>query len=159
MPELIQMLRHLNLSFWTLLTVLVLSTSGSAQQGTTGEWHVHGGDSGYTRYSSLDQINTDTVGDLDIAWRRSSVDASLMQQWPDLQYSNQLRSTPIMVDGILYASNGIGLVEAFDPGTGQTLWVQDHSFLGDDTPRGASNRGVAYWADGADKRIFSIRPP
>ncbi|MFL2433970.1 MAG: pyrroloquinoline quinone-dependent dehydrogenase [Vicinamibacterales bacterium] len=159
MFELIQMPRHPQLPFWAFLIVLVFSTSGSAQQGTTGEWHVHGGDAGYTRYSSLDQINTDTVGDLDIAWRRSSVDASLMQQWPDLQYSNQLRSTPIMVDGILYASNGIGLVEAFDPGTGQTLWVQDHSFLGNDTPRGASNRGVAYWADGADKRIFSIRPP
>tara|TARA_B100000029_G_scaffold49199_1_gene44914 strand:+ start:1244 stop:3136 length:1893 start_codon:yes stop_codon:yes gene_type:complete len=139
--------------------VLVFSTPGSAQQGTTGEWHVHGGDAGYTRYSSLDQINSDTVDDLDIVWRRSSVDASLIQQWPDLQYSNQLRSTPIMVDGVLYASNGIGLVEAFDPGTGKTLWVQDYSFLGDDTPRGASNRGVAYWADGADKRIFSIRPP
>ena len=159
MFKLIQMPRHPQLPFWAFLIVLVFSTSGSAQQGTTGEWHVHGGDSGYTRYSSLDQINTDTVGDLDIAWRRSSVDASLILQWPDLQYSNQLRSTPIMVDGILYASNGIGLVEAFDPGTGQTLWVQDHSFLGDDTPRGASNRGVAYWADGADKRIFSIRPP
>ena len=159
MFELIQMPRHPQLPFWAFLIVLVFSTSGSAQQGTTGEWHVHGGDAGYTRYSSLDQINTDTVGDLDIAWRRSSVDASLIQQWPDLQYSNQLRSTPIMVEGILYASNGIGLVEAFDPGTGQTLWVQDHSFLGNDTPRGASNRGVAYWADGADKRIFSIRPP
>ena len=159
MFKLIQMPRHPQLPFWAFVIVLVFSTSGSAQQGTTGEWHVHGGDSGYTRYSSLDQINTDTVDDLDIAWRRSSVDASLIQQWPDLQYSNQLRSTPIMVDGILYASNGIGLVEAFDPGTGQTLWVQDHSFLGDDTPRGASNRGVAYWADGADKRIFSIRPP
>ena len=159
MFKLIQMPRHPQLPFWAFVIVLVFSTSGSAQQGTTGEWHVHGGDSGYTRYSSLDQINKDTVGDLDIAWRRSSVDASLIQQWPDLQYSNQLRSTPIMVDGILYASNGIGLVEAFDPGTGQTLWVQDHSFLGDDTPRGASNRGVAYWADGADKRIFSIRPP
>ena len=159
MFKLIQMPRHPQLPFWAFVIVLVFSTSGSAQQGTTGEWHVHGGDSGYTRYSSLNQINTDTVGDLDIAWRRSSVDASLIQQWPDLQYSNQLRSTPIMVDGILYASNGIGLVEAFDPGTGQTLWVQDHSFLGDDTPRGASNRGVAYWADGADKRIFSIRPP
>ena len=159
MFELIQMPRHPQLPFWAFLIVLVFSTSGSAQQGTTGEWHVHGGDAGFTRYSSLDQINTDTVDDLGIAWRRSSVDASLIQQWPDLQYSNQLRSTPIMVDGVLYASNGIGLVEAFDPGTGQTLWVQDHSFLGDDTPRGASNRGVAYWADGADKRIFSIRPP
>ncbi len=29
-----------------------------------------------------------------------------------------------MVGGVLYASNGIGLVEAFDPATGRTIWVQ-----------------------------------
>ena len=29
-----------------------------------------------------------------------------------------------MVGGVLYASNGVGLVEAFDPATGRTIWVQ-----------------------------------
>ena len=138
---------------------LALGASLAAQHGTTGEWRVHGGDAGYTRYAPLDQINADTVGDLQIAWRRGAVDESLHTRWPDLRYSNQLRSTPIMVDGVLYASNGIGLVEALDPGTGEALWVQDASFLGDDTPRGASSRGVAYWEAEDDKRIFSIRAP
>ena len=66
-----------------------------------------------------------------------------------------------MVDGLLYASNGIGLVEAFDPATGETRWVQDLPFLGDDeTPRGAANRGVGYWEDDAGAgRILSVRPP
>ena len=144
--------------------VLVLMTTGAvtaaAQHGTDGtEWRVHGGDAGYTRYAPLEQINADTVGNLRIAWRRGAVDAALTARWPDLRHSNELRSTPILVEGVLYASNGIGLVEAFDPGTGQTLWVQDTAFLGAETPRGASNRGVAYWADGDDRRVFAIRPP
>ena len=144
-----------------LAATVALAAAGSAlaQHGVSGEWRVHGGDAGFTRYAALDQIDAANVGDLRIAWRRASVDASLGDRWPELRYSNELRSTPIMVAGVLYASNGIGLVEAFDPGTGETIWVQDAAFLGEATPRGAANRGVAYWADGGDRRIFSIRPP
>ena len=90
--------------------MLMLAGAAVAQTGTDGEWHVHGGDSGYTRYASLDQINADTVRDLEIVWRRPAVDTSLHARWPDLRYSNNLRSTPLMVDGLLYASNGIGVV-------------------------------------------------
>ena len=144
-----------------LLGVLVLAGSASAQHGTSGEWRVHGGDSGFTRYAPLDQINAETVHDLEIVWRRPAVDASLHARWDNLRYSNNLRSTPLMVDGLLYASNGIGVVEAFDPATGETRWVQDLPFLGDDeTPRGAANRGVGYWEDDAGAgRILSVRPP
>ena len=39
-----------------------------------GEWHYYGGDKGFTRYSPLDQINLDNVGDLEILWRRPKVD-------------------------------------------------------------------------------------
>ena len=130
---------------FALALASTIAAPAAAQDGTNGrEWRVHGGDAGYTRYAPLDQINADTVSGLRIAWRRKAVDASLHTRWPDLQYSNQLRSTPILVDGVLYASNGIGLVEAFDPGTGETIWVQDAEYLGEDTPRGAPNRGVAY---------------
>ena len=145
------------------LAFLVSSVAGpaDAQHGTTGEWRVQGGDSGYTRYAPLDQINADTIDDLDIVWRRPPVDQTLLDRWPDLRYSNNLRSTPEMVNGVLYASNGIGLVEAFDPATGETIWVQDLPFLGEETPRGTANRGVGYWEDdtGASRRILSVRPP
>ena len=132
-----------------------------AQDGTSGEWRVNGGDSGFTRYAPLDQINADTVHDLEIVWRRPAVDTTLHARWPGLQYSNNLRSTPVMVGGVLYASNGIGIVEAFDPASGETIWVQELPFLGDKTPRGAANRGVGYWEDdgGAKRRILSVRPP
>ena len=146
--------------FGVAVLTAVMTAPLGAQRGTNdGQWTVHGGDKGFTRYAPLDQINEENVDALRIAWRRPAVDASLHARWPELQYSNQLRSTPLMVDGLLYASNGIGLIEAFDPATGETLWVQDLPFLGDETPRGASNRGQGYWEDGDDARIFSVRPP
>ena len=108
----------------TALVVSILAGPADAQDGTSGEWRVHGGDSGFTRYAPLEQINADTVNDLEIIWRRPAVDATLHARWPGLRYSNELRSTPLMVDGVLYASNGIGMVEAFDPATGESIWVQ-----------------------------------
>ena len=72
----------------------------------------------------------------------------------NLRLSNNFRSTPIMVNGVLYASNAVGLVEAFDPSTGKTLWLQK---AGDDGQRGTSNRGVAYWGEGAEARIITFR--
>ncbi|MDA1094370.1 MAG: PQQ-binding-like beta-propeller repeat protein [Acidobacteria bacterium] len=154
--------RHAQVACGAALVATCFAPPASAQQGTTGEWRVHGGDSGFTRYAPLDQINAETVNRLEVVWRRPAVDGSLHARWPDLRYSNQLRSTPLMVDGVLYASNGLGIVEAFDPATGETRWVQDLPFLSEDeTPRGAANRGVGYWEDagGGGRRILSVRPP
>ena len=67
-----------------------------------------------TKYSPLDQINRANVGKLKVAWRRSHTPADIPLS-PALRPNNNFRSTPIMVDGVLYASNGLGLAEAFDP--------------------------------------------
>jgi glucose dehydrogenase len=89
----------------------------TAQQATEAEWLSYGGDKGSTKYSPLDQINGTNVGRLRIARRRPAVAMELLAQYPELRYSNAFRSTPLMLGGVLYASNSIGLVEAFDPGT------------------------------------------
>ena len=119
-----------------------------------GEWRDYGGDKGFTKYSPLDQINKNNVGQLRIAWRRPAIADELRAQNPSLTFANNLRSTPLMVGGVLYASNGIGLVEAFDPGTGKTLWVQE--FDGE-LRGGASSRGIAYWGSGDDARLLAVR--
>jgi quinoprotein glucose dehydrogenase len=76
----------------------------------------------------------------------------------DRRFVGDFRSTPLMIRGLLYASNSIGLVEAFNAGTGTTAWVQPPF---PDEPRqglaGDSTRGIAYWTDGRIERIFSIR--
>ncbi len=145
-----------------LMSVVLLATStqvGAQDGAQDGEWHFHGGDSGFTRYSPLDQIDAGNVEDLEIVWRRPAVGTELQERYPDLRYGNLLRATPLMVDGVLYASNGIGLVEAFNPGTGATIWTQEFA---DDEERallGSPTRAVGYWSSGNDARILSIRGP
>jgi quinoprotein glucose dehydrogenase len=141
------------------LAIGALSGTLTAQNGPNrGEWRSHGADAASTRYAALDQITQANVAKLRIAWRRPAVDASLLTGAPDLSYSHDFRATPLMIDGVLYASNGIGLVEAFHPGTGKTIWVQTP--FTDEANRGlsgVSTRGISYWTDGRERRLFVIR--
>ena len=108
--------------FKTLVGVAVVlgSALAAAQQGARGgEWTRYGGDAGTSKYAPLDQINKGNVAQLGVAWRRPAVDSSITSRRPDFSYSNNFRATPLMIDGVLYSPDGIGLVEAFDPGTGQ----------------------------------------
>jgi len=139
---------------------LLLSATSQAQRGTSGgQWPNHSGDKGSTKYAPLDQINRSNVRNLHVAWRRPAVADELRGQHRELKFSNLFRSTPLMINGVLYASDGIGLVEAFDPATGRTLWVQESTDLGPEALAGTSTRGIAYWRNGADERILSVRPP
>ena len=122
-----------------------------------GEWRHYAGDIGSTKYAPLDQINADNVGRLRIAWTRPGVDQSILDRVPNLNVSSSLTNTPLMVDGILYGSNSVGLAEAFDPATGETLWVQEPMDPAPQGYRGAETRGVGYWTDGSDARILVQR--
>jgi quinoprotein glucose dehydrogenase len=128
-----------------------------AERPAAGEWPYYGGDKAFTRYSPLDQINRGNVGTLRIVWRRPAVDRLLRDAFSDLQPSDNLRSTPIMVDGLLYAPNAVGLVEAFDPGTGKTVWVQDPVDKTLQGMTGQSTRGLDSWRSGSDLRVFTVR--
>ena len=126
-----------------------------AQHGVAdGEWHHYGGDLGGTKYSSLDQITRENFGELEVVWRWKTENFGPRPE----TYS---RVTPIMVDGVLYATAGYRRAAvAIDAATGETLWVYslDEGERGDNAPRINSGRGVAYWQDGNDERIFLITP-
>ena len=131
-----------------------------AQYGTqTGEWPSYGGDLGSTKYSPLDQIDATNFGDLRIAWRWQSVDGALdletlRQQIPQLSI-RRFQATPLMVGGVLYLSTALHQVAAIDAGTGETIWAYDpQSYLGGLPPHSLKSRGVAYWSDGQEARIF-----
>jgi quinoprotein glucose dehydrogenase len=97
------------------------------------------------------------VKNLQVVWRRPAVDPQLLAKFPDLIAPNYFRGTPIMIDGMLYGPNGVGLVEAFDAATGQTKWVQQPVEPTLREAAGESTRGVAYWRKAADERIISVR--
>ena len=141
--------------------VLVLSCAASpafAQHGAVdGQWRAYAADPGATKYSPLDQIDADNVDRLEIAWTRPTVDQSILDVVPNLGYGNANRATPLMVDGVVYAPNAVGLVEAWDPATGETIWVQQPFEEGPAGYRGAGHRGIAFWTDGTERRIIAHR--
>jgi len=136
--------------------LLVSTATGMAQQGLSdGQWRHYHGDTGATRYSNLDQITAENVGQLQVAWRWSSANFG-----PTPEFKNE--TTPLMVDGVLYFTAGFRRdVVAIDAGTAETLWTYrlDEGERGGAAPRRNSGRGVSYWTDGQrDERIFVITP-
>ena len=148
------------LSALVVFGVLVVlgTTAGMTGQGADrGNWPSYSADLASTKYSPVDQITAGNVGNLEIVWRRDAVDESILSQAPDLRYSNNLNVTPLMIDGVLYSPNAVGLAEAFDAGTGETVWVQEPVGEKPRSFRGGWTRGVAYWTDGTDRRIIVQR--
>jgi quinoprotein glucose dehydrogenase len=139
--------------------VVILGPAGAAQRGASGgEWTRYGADAGSTRYAPFDQIDRTNASRLRIAWRRPGVDPSISDRDSELTYSGNFRATPLMIGGVLYSPNAVGLVEAFHPGTGKTIWVQQP--FPDEGPegfRGTSSRGVTSWSDATERRLFVVR--
>jgi quinoprotein glucose dehydrogenase len=133
------------LSFVLSTVFLNVPIPGQAQQADLFRtWSVFGGGTNNIHYSSLDQINRDNVHSLEVAWTFDSGD-----QHP----KSEMECNPIVVDGILYATTPNGSIVALDAATGGVRWRFDAA-EGLRNIGKVRNRGVTYWADGADRRIF-----
>ncbi|MDX1450231.1 MAG: hypothetical protein R3246_14355 [Acidimicrobiia bacterium] len=139
------------------LMASVVAPVHTAAQGTPSDWPYFGGDRAFTRYAPLDRIDRNNVDSLEILWRRSAVDPQLLDAFPDLTVPANLRSTPILLDGVLYAPDALGLVEAFDPGTGATIWRQRPFDASRGEATGRSSRGVDFWRDDDEVRVLAVR--
>ncbi len=152
-------LRMLSLLTLAASLFVVAPAPASAQRPSSSDWSYFGGDRSFTRYAALDQIDRANVARLAVLWRRSAVDPAFTSAFPERTVSGNLRSTPVLTDGVLYAPNTHGLVEAFDPGTGETIWRQRPFDGAPEEAEGRSSRGIDHWTDGADRRILSVRGP
>jgi quinoprotein glucose dehydrogenase len=106
--------------------------------GEQGDWPVYGGGPENAHYSGLAQINRSNVRQLRVAWRF------------DTGETGGLQTNPIVVEGALYAYTPSQKVIALDATTGQLRWKFDSGVRG-----WQPARGLAYWADGKDKRILA----
>ena len=143
------------------LGAVALSPAAAAAQygATDGEWRSYGGDLGSTKYSPLDQIDASNFADLRLAWRWTSADEALdldaMSEGRPRFGFRMFQATPLMVGGVLYISTALHQVAAIDAGTGETIWVHDpQAYLAGLPTHFYNSRGVAYWSDGDDERIF-----
>lgn len=110
------------------------------------DWRVYGGDSSSIRYSALDQINRSNVRKLEVAWSYDTGDA-----FP----RSQMECNPIVVDGTLFATTPKLRVIALDAATGELRWSFNPN-EGKTVIGAARNRGVTYWGDGDDRRIYFV---
>lgn len=136
------------------LTCIPLALGQTGTSVNNGDWPNIHGDASSQRYSPLDQINADNVAALEIAWSFSTNGFG-----PSTDFVNP--STPLEVDGVLYANIGITRnVVALDATSGQVLWLfrYQEGDRFDEAPRKGSGRGVSFWTDGDSERIIDVSP-
>jgi quinohemoprotein ethanol dehydrogenase len=109
---------------------------------TSGDWPMHGLTPHEERFSPLSEIDRDSVSRLGLAWSYATGS------------DRGLEATPLIIEGVLYATASWSIVFALDAKTGRELWRHDPQ-----VPRwkarhaccGVVNRGVAH----AKGRIYS----
>jgi glucose dehydrogenase len=101
-------------------------------------WQAYGGGADSSQYSALDQINKKNVTKLDVAWSVPITGASIFN--------------PVVIDGVMYAPVGGGVLAAIDAATGKEIWRKEGV-----APSGA--RGMNYWesADRSDRRFVYLQ--
>ena len=119
-----------------------------------GEWPAYHGDLRNHHYSPLSQINAGNFNTLEVAWRVKTDNFGSRPEY-------KLEGTPLMVGGVVYTTAGTRrAVIALDAATGELRWIhgEPEGARGAAAPRQLSGRGVAYWTDGKDERIFYVTP-
>ncbi|MDH3422499.1 MAG: PQQ-binding-like beta-propeller repeat protein, partial [Gemmatimonadota bacterium] len=102
-------------------------------------------------FSPLDEINRTNVDQLRLVWSYS------------VESSTRWVPTPVVANGIMYVSEGLGRVTAFDAQTGDVRWVHEREYPEDIRVSQAYNkhRGVAlygnyvYWGT-ADSYLVAL---
>ena len=101
------------------------------------------------RFSPLDQINTQNVSKLGLAWSLELDDV-----W-------NVSSQPVAVDGVIYTAVGYSVVHAVDARTGKLLWKYDPKVESRKMRYAWGSRGLAFWNGKVytgvqDGRLFAL---
>jgi quinohemoprotein ethanol dehydrogenase len=128
------------------------ANASARANGSASDWPLHGRDAGEQRASPLAQIRRENLRELGLAWSYATGS------------KRGLEATPIVSQGVLYATSSWSIVFALDAATGRELWRFDPEVpraVGRDACCDAVNRGVALWQGrvyfGAlDGRLFAL---
>lgn len=110
-------------------------------------WKHYLGDPGRSHYSTLDQINTENVSELEVAWAYKSGGLQAGR-------NTQMQTNVMVVGEVLYGVNPAMELFALNAASGENLWTfvpkdKDGTGLG-------VNRGMSYWeyAEIEEARLF-----
>ncbi|MBU7581037.1 MAG: PQQ-dependent dehydrogenase, methanol/ethanol family, partial [Porphyrobacter sp.] len=116
-----------------ITTAMLVSADGDGAN-----WISHGRTYSEQRYSPLDGVNRDNVGQLGLAW------------FADMDTGRGQEATPLVIDGKLYLTTAWSKVKAFDATTGKPLWEYDPKVPGETAVKACCdvvNRGLATYGD------------
>jgi len=145
--------RHASFAVSLVAVSLALATldRAAAEEGSPilaeREWRTHGGNPGHTQHSPLAAIHRGNVARLKLAWSYRTGDARS-------EGRSQIQCNPIVVDGVLYATSPGLNAFALDAATGRELWRFDPTNASAGTLGLGVNRGVVFWSDGRERRVF-----
>jgi quinoprotein glucose dehydrogenase len=140
-------------SFFTIALVTAAVLLGAqAQPPVMIEWAHPGSEQSQTKYSAAADITPSNVDRLQLAWQWRPNERPL----PNGTQPGNFQTTPIMVDNVLYLSTSFNRVVALNAQTGAELWAFDpKAYLdGPGINLYYQHRGVAFWRDGSDARVF-----
>ena len=133
--------------------IAIIGCSNHGDDTSLNSWEVYGGSASGIKYSSLRQVDTSNVSQLKVAWIYNSGDA-------DSAHDSQIQCNPVIIGNVLYGINPAMKLFAVDASSGKQLWTFDpNSFTAAGMDSGSFHimincRGVCYWKDGDDARIF-----
>jgi len=119
-----------------LAAALLASACGLADE----DWPVYLGDPGRRHYSPLTEINRDNVSQLEVAWVHDSGEPR--------GAGATMYTSPLVVDGVLYALSPQLDAFALDAATGEEIWRTDLGLPGN------AQRGLMWWERGSERRLF-----
>lgn len=137
--------------YWLWVIVSTLLVTCVSKQKTYTTWDTYAGGPEGIRYSSLSQIDTNTIADLTVAWTFRTGDM-------DTAYNSQIQCNPIIINKTMYIISPKLKVIALNAATGEKKWHYD--------PYGGTSvgsisffiftlsRGLSYWTDGTEERLF-----
>lgn len=110
-------------------------------------WSHYLGDPERTHFSTLDQITTKNVHELEVAWQYNSGGTSENRK-------SQIQTNPLIIDSLLYGVNAANILFAINAETGEEQW-QFNPVIDDQTGLGLS-RGLMHWQSDNEtsSRIF-----
>ncbi|WP_349771326.1 PQQ-binding-like beta-propeller repeat protein [Haliscomenobacter sp.] len=110
----------------------------------TSDWPEYNGGPNKNHFSALKQINTHNVAQLKVAWTYQSGGADTVKN------TTQMQCNPLIIKGVMYGVSAGSQAFALDAASGKELWkttLNDKTFS-------MTSRGVSYWSDGKEARIF-----
>jgi len=140
-----------------IIILLCLNSATATTQSSRrdAEWPDYAGNQEGMKYSPLSQISKENIDNLEILWRKPTVDQELQASSP-ARRGGRYEDTPLMVNGMLYTVTPLGLISALDPANGETIWIYDPEAYTSGRPAnvGFLHRGLSYWTDGTKERLI-----